>query len=415
MNQPQPPTPDCDQTGARDVGACPGLVEFQHLQTAFGSALVSLKDDVITRSIMLMGPDLVPPESIARNEPVTATRPAGVICGGHPKLMALVFRAEAAGKQFLLANPALATTLVMRARNVFVVWLKSLNGLPPNTTTDEVKVISNGVFPVFYPDAAVRYSIYQDGLPVEVDLDTLAFSNNAVKDFFLDWSIRQKHGPPLVQASPRRKELNPIYWAVWISTVAGLRFDRARCVFTIKQPENEETIFEAQNVPMLVEGMLQQACQANPNIPRRELNARRISSIVQAMRAFCVVTGPSEEEILQEFVGAFMERRAGATLTKNDATTACLLYRKSRCLGDYSENRLRYHLRLAIFKKFGIGQSNDAGRVFHGLALRSPGARATAASHAQPTGTPEANGLAPNCGSSAGTNAPEPQSNREKG
>ena len=93
------------------------------------------------------------------------------------------------------------------------------------------------------------------------------------------------------------------------------------------------------------------------------------------MKRLCVIHRPTEKAVHLEFVRKCLERRAGSFLGKAEAAQAAREFFKAgrlpRCYVEMAENKLRQKLKAAIKEQFGIGESHDRGRVFHGLGLRA--------------------------------------------
>lgn len=366
-------TTNCLDDGEhQQTGATATTIEL--LKSIFGPALLALKPEVFSQSWLALGQPALPlgADALAKDQALNESTPAGALCGATTGLMAIVFLGEATANAFLASNASLSATLVTCLGDMHAVWLKPSNRLPSNLALDGVMIISGGIVPVWHPDLQMGCFIYQRGVPIVVDLNTLVFTGR-LKEFVIDWTVRELHGPPVVQASPRRKQLNPAYWGVWISKTVGIRFDTSRGLFVAPAPEsNEEIVIPAANLHGVIAAMLQHARQAGADVPAHEINPQRIKEIVAALKMFCSISTPTEAEILSEFVTTKLERRPGSILSKNAATAALLEFRRSRGLQPPgNENALRRDLRLAILKLLGIRQRHDAGRWFKGLALRS--------------------------------------------
>ena len=358
-------------TDSGDAGpdqAQPDVERLQYLDTAFGvTALVPLKEDLLLGGEVDFGSLPLSHDFVAQHQIVTQSDPAGVVCGGATKFMALAFASQEMAREFLKDNPVLSGTLATRLEKAVIVWLKPLNDLPPDGIAEDVKIVTSGVVPVYAGASLMECSVWQPGRPLEVDLDTLVITGS-LKGLFAEWSLRQQFGPPMVQVGQRNK-LNEIYWAMHISKATGIKFDLATGAFVARDPQSQsEQGVESALVSQTIAAVLQQS-----GVPAKERTPLRIRAVIDAMKLLCVRSRVTESAAYLKFVESCVERRAGAILAKNDVAIACRNFFKRHGLRPYSdiaENKLRHALQQVIAKHFGIGESHDRGRAFRGLVLR---------------------------------------------
>src|SRR5260370_23046197 len=137
--------------------------------------------------------------------------------------MGLAFFREEALKEFLAKTPVLSGILVTRYQQIFVAWLKPINRLPPNATSEEGAIISDGLVPVYAPAGAPWCCrLYQSGSPLEVDLGELVFTGR-LRDLLDSWVLREKFGSPFIRGRGRRPRPNTEYWANLIMKMLALR------------------------------------------------------------------------------------------------------------------------------------------------------------------------------------------------
>jgi hypothetical protein len=345
------------------------LKQLQELDSAFGiGALVPLKKDLFGRGELVFGSLPLSHHLVAEARVLTPSSPAGVFCGGGTKAVAFAFAWEEMAREFLKTNPILSGTLVTRLQTMVFVWLRPLDGSPPNAKTQDVQIISEGVVPVYAGESLLDCSVLQPGRPLEVDLDTLVVTGS-LQELLADWSVRRQFGPPMVRVSARRMKLNEFYWAIRISKATGIEFNLGTGTFVARDPQTQaEQGLESSIVSKTIAAVLQ-----HTEVPAYERKPLRIKAILDAMKLLCVRSGITASEAYLKFVESCLERRVGALLAKKDAATACRKFFKANGLRPYSEmaeNKLRHALQQVILKHFGIGESHDRGRVFRGLALR---------------------------------------------
>lgn len=346
--------------------------DFGLLKSVFGAALVAIRNDVVNRGLMLLGSDPLPATAVDPDILPMPAAPAGVLCGPITRLLALNFVSGEELRGILSANPTLSGALILRNRAGYVLWLRPNIPLPPAQKLKTVTVTSESVvIPVYHPDAsAMPVSVHQRGIPLETDLSGLALTG-PLNDVITDAVLRHEHGDRVVKVSRSRSEINPRYWAAWLSRTTGLQFDVGRSVFVAKLPGGKPIIVAANKVPVLIATVLQQARQRGVPIPAEEVQPRRINAIFAAIKMFHSVNDATEEEVLNEFAATFIEAKPGGMLSKNALTGAFLAYRRARDLPNYNENRMRFNLRKTILQRFGVGESHHRGRVYCGLALRT--------------------------------------------
>jgi hypothetical protein len=227
---------DSDDAGPNQ--AQPDVESLQYLDSAFEvTALVALKEVVLLGGEVDFGSLPLSPNFVAKHQSVTQSDPAGVVCGGATKFLALAFVSEEMAREFLKNNSVLSGTLVTRLERTVVVWLKPLNDLPPDGNAEDVKIVSSGVVPVYAGASLMECSVWQSGRPLEVDLDTLVITGS-LRELFAEWSLRRQFGPPMIRVGQRNK-LNEIYWAMHISKVTGIEFDLATGAFVARDPQTQ--------------------------------------------------------------------------------------------------------------------------------------------------------------------------------
>jgi len=176
-------------------------VSLNEIESAFGPEvkLVTLSDHVVARFGLVLG-TLPFHCELASDAGVTEASVAAVSCGGEQGLMGLAFFREESLEEFLAKNPLLSGILVTRYQQIVVAWLKPINRLPPNVTSEEGAIISDGLVPVYAPAGAPWCcSLYQCGSPLEVDLSELIFTGR-LRDLFDSWMLRGKFGSPFIGA-----------------------------------------------------------------------------------------------------------------------------------------------------------------------------------------------------------------------
>ena len=306
-------------TNAEPDPAQSDLKKLQYLDHAFETtALVPLKKDLFCGSEIVFSSLPLGHNWIAEGGLLTPSSPAGVLCGGATKWLALLFASEEMARALLKNNPVLSGTLATRLQTIAIVWLRPLNDLLPNAKTHDVQIVSEGVVPVYARQSLMDCSVWQPGRPLEVDLDTLVVTGS-LHELLSDWTVRRQFGPPLERGSGRRKELNETYYAIRISNATGIEFDLGTGTFVARDPQTQaDQLLESSIVCKTIAAVLQTA-----GVPAYERKPIRIKAVLDAMKMFCVRSSVTESEAYLRFVESGLERRAGALLAKQDVAIAC--------------------------------------------------------------------------------------------
>src|SRR6266403_2277916 len=351
-------------TGPSSTQSAPSAT-MPSLQDAFGpDVLVPLREGVLSHASVMFG--VLPLNNTFQAEDGEASRVYGVVCGGKPGLLALAFGSEETAGVFLRNNQVLGGTLATRLQQTVIIWLRPQNQLPPSVEVNNVRIISEGIVPVYEDEGAGVCSVFQNGKPLCLDLGTLSFPEG-LRQFFVGWVVQEQFGPPLLQLSRRRKVLNEAYWAAGISKLTGLQYETTEEVFRVRDPKTQkDVILGAAAVFTLVARLLKEG-----GVPPGEFRRARIEAVVETVKVLCAVSTPTFAEEIMKFVHTRLEVLPAAALNKNLAATACRKFLQDRF--KVSENKLRHAMSQAIQKHFGIGESHDQGRVFYGLALPSAG------------------------------------------
>ncbi len=363
-----------DKSGAAMQVTGPGDISSKHtgskgaslneIESAFRPEvkLIALSDCIVVRfGLALRALPLQWP--LGSPAGATEANVAAVGCGGEQGLMGLTFFREESLTEFLAKNAVLSGILVTRYQQTFVAWLKPINRLPPNGTSEEGAIISDGLVPVYAPAGAPWCcSLYQYGSPVDVDLHELIFPGR-LRDLFDSWVLREKFGSPFIGGRGRLKP-NTKYWANLIMKMLDLRLNQVAGLFLVRDSQTqEESTLEASKLFRLVAGVLQQASEQQAII--RESS---VAKIVKELKKLCIAKFVLTDLAMQ-FARNHLERRAGAILQKNEAAARLRDFLKTRGLAP-PETQLRKALKEAVFVAFLCHESHSSGRVFRGLALR---------------------------------------------